>query len=173
MKPFMLWLAATLLTICCWGVYGPVLHRGQAAMGGGRLKPLICVGLAYFAIAVVVPVAMLNMLGEAGHWTFRGVVWSLAGGAAGAIGALGIILAFNFGGKPAYVMPLVFGCAPVVNAFITMYWAGTWSEMRPAFLAGLILVGMGAMMVLYFAPKAPSGHAPAAHAKPASASAKT
>ena len=135
------------------------------------MRPLICVGLAYFAIAVVVPVVLLVTRGEAGDWTARGIVWSLAGGAAGAIGALGIILAFNFGGKPAYVMPLVFGCAPVVNAFITMYWAGTWNEMRPAFLAGLILVGMGAMMVLYFAPKKAT-HPPSAHAKPVSAAAK-
>lgn len=166
MKPLVLWLAATLLTICCWGVYGPVLHRGQEAMGKSRLRPLICVGLAYFAIAVVVPTLLLVSRGEGGDWSATGVIWSLAGGAAGAIGALGIILAFNFDGKPAVVMPLVFGCAPIVNAFITMYWARTWHEINAFFLAGLILVSMGAMMVLIFAPKAhpPSkGASPAAH----------
>ena len=42
------------------------------------------------------------------------------GGAAGALGALGIIMAFNFGGKPVYVMPLIFGGAPVVNTFFTI-----------------------------------------------------
>ena len=36
----------------------------------------------------------------------------------GAIGALGIILAFNFGGKPVYVMPLVFGGAPVITTLL-------------------------------------------------------
>ena len=42
-----------------------------------------------------------------------GTAWSLGGGAVGAIGALGVIMAFNLGGKPVYVMPLVFGGAPV------------------------------------------------------------
>src|SRR5687768_15371513 len=90
------------LTALCWGVYGPVLHEGQHGMGGevngkhvnSLLRPLICVGLAYFVIAVVVPLALLQTRGEVGHWSTTGTIWSLAAGAAGAIGALGIILAF-------------------------------------------------------------------------------
>ena len=78
---------------------------------------------------------------------------------AGTVGALGIILAFNFGGKPNYVMPLVFGCAPVINAFLTIYMAGSWKDVSPLFLAGLVIVAMGAVMVLVFAPK---GHPPSA-----------
>ncbi len=42
----------------------------------------------------------------------------------GALGALGIILAINFGGNPIYVAPLVFGSAPVINSFLTIYLAG-------------------------------------------------
>jgi hypothetical protein len=158
-------LAGIALTAICWGAYGPVLHRGQTAMDGSRLRPLLCVGMAYFVIAVVVPLIWLYTKGEKGDWTFSGAVWSAGGGVAGAIGALGIILAFNFGGKPTYVMPLVFGCAPVINAFLTIYMAGTWKDVNPLFLAGLVIVAMGAVMVLTFAPK---GHAPgpggAAHA---------
>ncbi len=45
----------------CWGVYGPVLHKGQMAMQGSRLRPFICVGLAYFLIAVLVPLALLGL----------------------------------------------------------------------------------------------------------------
>ena len=82
----------------------------------------------------------------------------MAGGAAGAIGALGIILAFNFGGKPIYVMPLVFGGAPVVNTFTTVLAEGTYSDLSPLFLASLIVVIAGAATVLIFAPR---------HAKPA------
>ncbi|HEY4312553.1 MAG TPA: hypothetical protein VGN12_24100 [Pirellulales bacterium] len=155
---FILVLAAIALTAICWGAYGPVLHRGQTAMEGSRLRPLLCVGMAYFVIAVVVPVIWLYTKGEKGDWTFSGAVWSAGGGVAGAIGALGIILAFNFGGKPTYVMPLVFGCAPVINAFLTIYMAGTWKDVNPLFLAGLVIVALGAVMVLTFAPK---GHAPA------------
>jgi len=154
MKPYLYVMAATLLTICCWGVYGPLLHKGQAAMEGSRLRPLICVGLAYFVIAVALPGILLAAQVESGHrWTTTGVLWSLAGGAAGALGALGIILAFYFNGKPSYVMPLVFGCAPAVNAFLTIYMARAWGEVGPFFLAGLIILTIGAMMVLVFAPK--------------------
>ncbi len=93
------------LTAICWGVYGPVLHRGQSSMDGSRLRPLLCVGMAYFVIAVVVPLLWLSTRGEKGDWTLSGALWSGGGGVAGALGALGIILAFNFGGKPLYVMP--------------------------------------------------------------------
>ena len=81
------------------------------------------------------------------------MIWSLAGGALGAIGALGIILAFTFGGKPIYVMPLVFGGAPVVNAFLTIYLAGRMKEIGPLFLAGLIIVILGAVVVLFCAAR--------------------
>jgi hypothetical protein len=169
---FLLVIAAIALTAVCWGVYGPVLHRGQTAMEGSRLRPLLCVGMAYFVIAVVVPIVWLYLHGEKGDWTPSGIIWSAGGGIAGALGALGIILAFNFGGKPAYVMPLVFGCAPVVNAFLTIYWAGSWKEVSPMFLAGLILVAVGAFTVLFFAPKSHAGPAGASHAPAAVESAE-
>jgi hypothetical protein len=153
------------LAALSWGVYGPVLHKGQVAMQGSRLRPLICVGLAYFLIAVLVPAALLIAWHEAIDFTFTGTVWSLAGGAAGAIGALGIILAFTFGGKPIYVMPLVFGLAPVINTFTTLIAAGTVNQIKPTFIAGLMMVVAGAVTVLLFAPKA-KPHAPPA--KPAS-----
>lgn len=141
--------------IVCWGAYGPVLHHGQSAMQQSRLRPLLCVGLAYFAIAVIVPSIILGMSPEASEYNFSGSAWSLAAGAAGAVGALGIIMAFNFGGKPVYVMPLVFGGAPVVNTFATIIAKDQLSLVNPMFLAGLILVISGAATVLVFAPKGP------------------
>ena len=142
--------------VLCWGAYGPVLHRGQAAMEQSRLRPLLCVGLAYFAIAVIVPNLLLSGgMTEASSYTFTGTAWSLAAGTAGAIGALGIIMAFHFGGRPIYVMPLVFGGAPVINAFATILAKGQLSQVHPMFLSGLILVISGAAMVLVFAPKGP------------------
>ena len=145
-------LASILLVVFCWGAYGPVLHKGQMKMDGSRMRPLVCVGLAYFVIAVIVPMLMLSVQDEAGAFTFTGSLWSLAAGTAGAIGALGIIMAFNFGGKPIYVMPLVFGGAPVVNTFTTMITKGSAAP-GPLFYAGLILVVIGAAVVLVFAPK--------------------
>ena len=124
-------------------------------MEGSRLRPFLCVGLAYFAIAVIVPNLLLLGIPEASHYSFKGTLWSLAAGAAGAIGALGIIMAFNFGGKPVFVMPLVFGGAPVVNTLFTTISGGLWGEVSAFFLAGLILVIAGAVIVLVFAPKSP------------------
>jgi hypothetical protein len=120
----------------------------------------MCVGLAYFLIAVMLPLSAMAATPEPGTWTnITGTLWSLAGGAAGAIGALGIILAFNYGGKPVYVMPLVFGGAPVVNTLTTMLTKGNFSNVNPVFYAGLIIVAVGAVTVLIFAPK--GGHKPA------------
>ncbi|HEY5313005.1 MAG TPA: hypothetical protein VIK18_10820 [Pirellulales bacterium] len=151
-----------LLTALCWGAYGPVLHKGQVLMGGSRLRPFICVGFAYFLVAVLVPLTLLSS--DHGAFTMGGGLWSLASGAAGAIGSLGIIMAFNYGGKPIYVMPLVFGGAPVVNTFLTMYLSKTYGQAKPVFYAGLIMVVAGAVTVLLFAPK--GGPKPAAAAAP-------
>ena len=141
----------TMVTAVCWGVYGPVLHNGAHDMGGS-LRPFVCVGLAYFLIAVLVPLALLRIRPEPGAWTTTGMIWSLAAGAAGAIGAMGIIMAFKFGGKPIYVMPLVFGGAPVVNTFFTMALGKNYRQAGPIFYAGLILVITGAVTVLLFKP---------------------
>lgn len=152
-------LLATGLTLFCWGAYGPVLHRGQGAMGGSRLRPLLCIGVAYFLIAVLVPLALLVPMGDTGNWGLGGTLWSLAAGGLGALGALGTILAFNLGGKPFTVMPVVFGCAPVINTLTTLALSPTaTTAISPFFLAGMIVVGVGAATVLAFGPR---GHAPA------------
>lgn len=160
MRNSLLLILSIAATVLCWGIYGPVLHRGQLGMSTddtiARLRPFVCVGLAYFLVAVLVPAIWLRMRGEKGDWTITGIVWSLAGGALGAIGSLGIILAFTFGGRPIYVMPLVFGGAPVVNAFLTIYLAGRMREIGAIFLAGLFMVVLGAVTVLVFAPHPPS-----------------
>jgi hypothetical protein len=157
MRNFLLVVPSFALTILCWGIYGPVLHWGQEGMSTAdhqlaRWRPFVCVGLAYFAIGVIVPIVWLWVRGESGRWSLSGTLWSLAGGTLGAVGALGIILAFTFGGKPVYVMPLVFGGAPVVNAFLTIWMARKLKEIGPLFLAGLVMVILGAVTVLIFAP---------------------
>lgn len=152
-------------TAIFWGVYGPLLQKGHMLMGSGRLRPFICVGIAYVLVAIIGPIVVMIMTGMeregglASGWTASGVVWSLIAGMAGALGALGMILAFNFGGKPSYVPPLIFGLAPVVNTFFAMYLNPTlWTSMTPVrgsfFGAGLILVAVGAVTVLVAAPKA-------------------
>ena len=161
-KRFVEILLATCMTLFCWGDYGSVLHRGQAAMGGSRLLPLLCIGIAYFLIAVLVPLALLRPMGDAGNWGVGGTMWSLAAGGLGALGALGTILAFNCGGKPFTVMPVVFGCAPVINALTTLALAHTpTSAISPFLLAGMLVVAVGAATVLVFGPRGPAPAKPA------------
>ncbi len=152
------------LTAFCWGTYGPLLHRGQVGMGGSRMRPFLCVGVAYFVVAIIVPVVILIQTHDSGSTRFAGAVWSLAAGTLGAVGALGVLLAFNSGGKPIFVMPLVFGGAPLVNTAISSLqaqWSGhaigplTWQ-----FVSSLGMVIMGAIAVLLFAPRAKHGSTP-------------
>ncbi len=130
-------------------------------MSGSRLRPFLCVGLAYFVIAVLVPIPFLA--DDPGQLTFWGSTWSLLAGTAGAIGALGIIYAFNFGGRPIFVMPLVFGLAPVINTMSTTLMNNLWGQIGLPFKISLGLVILGAVTVLTMAPRA---HPPAKAAKP-------
>jgi len=146
------------MTFICWGLYGPVLHVGQETLGGGHgqksmLRPLICVGFAYFMIAVLFPIVVLKTKGEKGSWSVGGFIWSFVAGAVGAIGALGIVLAFKFGGKPFYVMPLVFGLAPIINTLVTMLMGRTFKQASLPFYLGILIVAVGAAGVLYNKPK--------------------
>ncbi|MCH2180719.1 MAG: hypothetical protein MK108_01815 [Mariniblastus sp.] len=147
------------ITFCCWGIYGPLLHIGQAGMGAegqlSSLRPFICVGIAYFLIAVIFPIFVLTTREEQGHWSFTGFVWSFIAGAVGAIGALGIVLAFKFHGKPVYVMPIVFGCAPVVNTLVTMWMSRTVKNASLLFYVAVATVAIGAAGVLTFKPTPP------------------
>ena len=178
MRNKLLLAASIALTILCWGMYGPVLRMGQDGMSTvagevARLRPFVCVGLAYFLIGVIVPSVWLYLKGEKGDWTLTGIVWSLAGGALGAIGALGIVLAFTFGGAPLYVMPLVFGGAPVINAFLTIYMTRRMKEIGPLFMAGLMMVILGAVTVLVTAQHAPASAPDVSASAPATARAAT
>jgi hypothetical protein len=147
-------IVSILVAALCWGSYGPMLHQGQARMAGSRLRPFTCVGISYFIIAVAAPLALIaNRTVDHGSWTGSGIAWSIAAGTAGALGALGVILAFNAGGKPYYVMPLVFGFAPVINTSISLTENGTWGSVNIGFWISLAIVIAGAITVLTNAPK--------------------
>ena len=65
-----------------------------------------------------------------------------------------IIYAFRTGGLPVYVMPLVFGGAPIVNVLITMALHPPKSAINPMLYVGFLLASLGAALVLYFRPTA-------------------
>ena len=150
----MVWVICALGAALAWGMYGPSLHAGQVALGS-PFRALLCVGLAYLAIGVIVPVVALSAQGTlTTGWSTSGAIGATAAGALGAIGAVFIIYAFRNGGAPAYVMPLVFGGAPVVNVLVTMYMHPPRVSPHPLLWVGFVLVAVGASLVLYYKPQA-------------------
>lgn len=150
-KP-MLWIVFALTAALSWGIYGAMLHQGQRELGN-PLRALLCVGVAYFLIGVLVPVAGLASQGQLNGFTTKGTITATVAGALGAIGAAAIIWAFKNGGIPTYVMPLVFGGAPVINVFVSMALHPPKSAINPLLFVGFLLVVAGASMVLYFRPQ--------------------
>jgi uncharacterized membrane protein len=135
-----------------WGMYGPAIHEGQVRLGS-PFRALLCVGLAYVAIGVIVPTLTLASQGELGRgWNTGGFAAAALGGMFGALGAIFVIYAFRAGGVPAYVMPLVFGLAPLVNVITSMTMHPPKVAPNPLLWVGFVLVAAGASMVLYFKP---------------------
>jgi len=149
----MVWMIFVGGAVLSWGAYGALLHQGQMQLGN-PLKALLCVGAAYFLMGVIVPVAGLSAQGGLTEFNRSGLILATAAGALGAAGAVCIIWAFKSGGLPVYVMPLVFGGAPIVNVFLTMALHPPKSAINPLLYLGFLLASVGAALVLYFRPTA-------------------
>lgn len=149
----MVWVVFVAGAVLSWGAYGALLHQGQTRLGN-PLKALLCVGVAYFLIGVIVPVAGLSAQGGVSNFNRTGLITATVAGALGAIGAACIIWAFRFGGLPVYVMPLVFGGAPIVNVLLTMFLHPPKNPINPMLYVGFGLASIGAALVLYFRPTA-------------------
>ena len=165
------WAAFVVGAVLSWGVYVPVLHEGQSKMGApggpsaGSVRAFLCVGLAYFLTAVVIPLILLvlNFAGgerldftHNGQTNYPALIFATLGGIAGAAGALCIILSIKNGGKPLYIAPLVFAGAPIVNAIVSLAWHPpeglTESKYLPGWImfgSGILLAAVGAGLVLY------------------------
>src|SRR6266513_3867475 len=168
-SPGLTWLAFAFLTVVSWGVYGVFLHSGQTLMkppGAVNVDPsllrynaFLFVGVAYFLVAVLAPLALLMTKGAAfSGYTPRGMGWSLVAGIVGAIGAFGVLLAFGAKGTPAVVMSIVFAGAPVVNAIYSLILhppAGGWGSIKPQFFLGIVLAAMGGCLVTFYKPNPP------------------
>lgn len=162
----MTWLAFSLMTVACWGLYGVLLHAGQLNMAdaaNGRYKAFLWVGIAYFLTAVLAPILTLVFRGASWSMPGGGIVWSLVAGLAGAAGAFGVLLAFGSGGVPTVVMAIVFGGAPVINSVVaTLLYppAGGVSAIRWQFYAGVVLAAVGGALVTLYRPPPAAPHKP-------------
>ena len=148
----MTWVIFVAGAVLSWGAYGALLHQGQIQLGN-PLKALLCVGVAYFLIGVLVPVIALAQQGDLKGFHTQGTIAATLAGALGAIGAVCIIYAFKAGGLPTYVMPLVFGGAPLVNVLVSIWLHPPKVAPNPLLYVGFLLAAAGAGMVLYFKPQ--------------------
>ena len=147
------WVIFVAGAVLSWGAYGALLHLGQTQLGN-PLKALLCVGVAYFLIGVLLPIAGLSSQGALNSFNSTGLVTATIAGALGAIGAGCIIYSFRYGGLPVYVMPLVFGGAPIVNVLVSMLIHPPKQPIHPMLYLGFILASIGAGIVLRFRPTA-------------------
>ena len=149
----MSWIVLAGSAALSWGLYGASLHRGQTELGN-PMRAMLCVGVAYFLIAVLVPAAALTSQGEWRNFTMTGTITATLAGALGALGAVCITYAFRSGGTPFIVMPLVFGGAPLINVLASIAIHPPKAAPNPMLYVGFLLAAVGAGLVLYYRPPA-------------------
>ena len=148
-----LWLVFVGITILCWGAYVPTIHHGQKALGANSaLRAFLFIGLAYFAMAAAMLAYLAITRSEPMVFNRGGASVSLIAGILGAIGALGVVFAIKYGGKPLIVAPLVFAGAPIINTLVSMAWDRPKSAPSVWFYVGILLACSGAAMALRFKP---------------------
>ena len=147
-----LWLVFVFGAILSWGSYVPLMHEGQTLLKGGAVRAFLCVGVAYFLTAVLIPLGLLGAKVEPWEFTRSGTAYAIFAGAVGASGALCVIMALKSGGTPLYVAPLVFAGAPIVNVLVSITWHRPKSAPEIWFYLGLLLAAVGTGLVLRFKP---------------------
>ena len=148
----MTWIVFVAGAVLSWGVYGAMLHQGQVKLGS-PMRALLCVGVAYFLVGVVVPLIVLTSQGQGLRgFNGSGTTAATVAGTLGALGAVCIIFSFRTGGTPLYVMPLVFGGAPLVNVLYSMAVHPPKHAPSPMLYVGFVVTAIGAALVLYNRP---------------------
>ncbi len=169
------WWGYVILAGLAWGVYVPLIFFGGTELTtrpgtiGGRLASILCVGIAYFVMAVVVPLVLMTIRDDAKpEWKSTGLIFSGLAGVAGAVGAICVIFASKAavesakaqGVNPAtyriYIAPLIFALAPAINTILSLLWhpkAGNpfvFDFEIPGWKlpAGIVLVALGTFLVL-------------------------
>jgi hypothetical protein len=94
------WWGYVVLAGLAWGTYVPIIFYGGTELStkpgtiGGRLASILCVGVAYFVLAVLIPVVLMALRDDAqAEWKTNGLVFSALAGIAGAVGAICVIFA--------------------------------------------------------------------------------
>lgn len=168
------WIWYVLLAGLSWGTYVPLIFYGGNELGAkpaSRILAILCVGIAYFVIAVLFPLYLfLSGREEWPDLKTTGLVFSGLAGVAGAVGALCVVFASKSAVDAAkaadlppatfrlYIAPLIFGMAPVINTLVSLVWHPKPGEPFHFGLGelpgwklwfGIALVGAGAFLVLF------------------------
>jgi hypothetical protein len=164
-----LWMIFVGLAGLSWGVYVPLITQGGKGLGSSYAA-ILCVGVAYFVIAIILPLFIMWSKQIEPAWNASGVAFATLAGAAGALGALCVVFAtFEFGGDRLYVAPVIFALAPVINTIVSLLWqpapGAALQFGAPAqspgwkFYLGMVLAGLGAALVLYSKEEMEKKHA--------------
>jgi hypothetical protein len=185
------WWGYVILAGLAWGTYVPIIFYGGSELGGkanARLMAILCVGIAYFVLAVLVPLILFMTKFE--EWpTLKttGLVFSGLAGVAGALGAICVVFASSAAVKQAtaehvnpatyrvYIAPLIFGLAPVINTLLSSVWHPKGGDPwhfhveLPGWklFVGILLVAVGTFLVLMSKEEAESKKAQAPKPAPA------
>lgn len=189
------WWGYVIVAGLSWGTYVPIVFYGGTELNkpggiGGRLASILCVGVAYFLIAVVLPLVLMQTRDDAEpNWKTNGLIFSGLAGVAGAVGAICVIFASKAavdaakleGVNPAtyriYIAPLIFCLAPMINTLMSLVWhpkpGDPWHfgfEMPGWKLAvGIVLVAAGVFLILLSKEQAEASKAPGPKPAPAPA----
>src|SRR5262245_25474212 len=156
-----MWLVFAVLAGLCWGTYVPFVQQGIQGLGRNPLGNFLCVGIAYFVIAVLFPIAMFMAGERTPDWNGYGITFATLAGVMGALGALCVIYANRAAGQSdykLYIAPIIFAMAPLLNTLISIVWhpsrtAGAFHFDVKAphwtLFVGIVLTGAGAALVLY------------------------
>jgi len=156
-----MWLVFSIAAGLCWGTYVPFVQQGIRGLGNNSYGSFLCVGIAYFLIAVLFPIALFLTGEPTPRWTASGITFATLAGVAGALGALCVIYANRSArGAPEYrlyIAPIIFALAPVINTLISLVWHpskgifhfGLENLPNWKLYLGIVLTGVGAALVLY------------------------
>ncbi len=152
-----------LLVALCWGMYGPTLSGARSpTKEWGPFKPYVFIGVAYLVIAIIGGSLMMKFAFN-DNFDFSGkyfpaMKWGFLAGCLGALGALALTFALTkAGGKPSYVMPIVFGGAVTVNAIAAFLALKPGETTNPLMWVGMALVAVGICLTAGYTPH---GHPP-------------
>lgn len=163
------WLYFVIGAGLCWGTYVPLIAYGGKSLAipgtpgvANRFASILCVGGAYFLLAIVLPLLRFATTDDKNlQWTNHGIIFASLAGAAGALGAIFVIFATANASLAdrIYIAPIIFALAPLVNAIVSLFWhpskesafhiAAPKEMPGMLFWIGLVFAAVGTFCILY------------------------